>query len=114
MLILNYTPDNPNAILVPDHKAELYVLNALKESWFRSSHMNMDHLVNYASESILTAARVLIAEEVVYYTNIKFMYNYFSVAVDERGMLQNWPKGFAETHYDFIMRIMRTMETKSV
>lgn len=114
MLILNYTPDNPNAILVPDHKAEQYVLDALKESWFRSNYMNMDHLVNYASESILTAARVLIAEGVIYYTNIKFMYNYFSVVIDEHGMLQNWPAGFAETHYNLNMRIIRTMETKNV
>lgn len=61
-----------------------------------------------STDSLITAFKLLIAEEKIPYDGIRFVFENEELMINKMGEFENYPKGFCDTEQDMLFRILKS------
>ena len=101
MLNIEYCPEG---IATPDSEAENLVrrlaVSPIDVNWQTST------------ENVVMVARVLLAEGVISFGNLKLSFNGQDVPLNRNARIDSWPRGFCDFMDDWLMRLLQSVFSK--
>jgi hypothetical protein len=79
---------------------------------YKNLSANAMMTIYVSTENIITAFKMLVAEDYIPHTEIEFRFNDELITVDEFGALNHYPKGFCNVEQDNLFRIFKARRAK--